>query len=358
MFWDNCDYHNIVEKTFDLPIDQPDFWHEKISPQAGNLDVIGYNYLTHRVNKDEKLFPSHLFAITESYPMDAVWVKSEMDKRVQLIGEFVWTGWDYFGETGLGRVVYDNEKAMPWTVGLAAHPNHIANCGDFDICGFKKPQSYYRDAAWKKGSVHILTVDPDNFGRIKTISAWGFYDSERTWTYSGKEGKMTEVHIYTTADECELILNGKSLGKKTPNAKGIAVFEVEYMPGKLEAAAYIDGKVSGRDELCTTGAPEKMYITLDVTGKSGMADLVFAEITLLDKDGNISWESDDEITVTAEGGKVIGTGSGKMDDEHDYTDNKCRAYHGKILAAILPEGDSVVITASAGEDLQEKSTLS
>ena len=349
MFWDNWDYHNLVEKTFDLPIDQPDFWQEKIAPQAGNLDVIGYNYLIHRIQKDEKLFPHHLFAITESYAMEAVWAKREMDKRVQFIGEFVWTGWDYFGETGLGRIVYDDEKAMPWTVGLAAHPNHIANCGDFNICGFKKAPSYYRDAAWKKGSVHILSVDPDNFGRTKTIAAWGFYDTERTWTYSGKEGKTTAVHLYTLADECELILNGKSLGRKSPNDKGIAIFEVEYAPGKLEAVAYIDGNVSGRDELCTVGAPAKLVVTPDVTGKSGRADLVFAEIALLDENGNVSWEADDEITVTVSSGKVVGTGSGKMDDEHDYTDSKCRAYRGRMLAAILPESDSVVITAETGK---------
>lgn len=343
-FWDDFEYGPLAAKTFDLPADQPDFWCEKIAPQAGSLDVLGYNYMTHRIDKDEKIFPAHLFAITESYPMDAVWVKNEMDKHTSLIGEFVWTGWDYFGETGLGHIVYDVDSAPGW--GLTNHPEHISNCGDFDICGFKKSPSYYRDAAWKKGSVHILSVDPDNFGRKKAYSGWGFYDSARTWTYSGKEGRMTEVHLYTTADECELMLNGKPIGKKSPDNKGIAVFEVEYTPGKLEAVAYIDGKISGRDELCTTGMPVEVTISPDTTGKSGKTDLVFAEITLLDENGNVSWEADTEITVTAEGGKVIGTGSGKVDDEHDYTENNCRAYHGKILAAILPESDSVVITAS------------
>lgn len=343
-FWDNMEYNNLANETFDLPADQPDFWCEKIAPQAGSLDVLGYNYMTHRIDKDEKIFPAHLFAITESYPMDAVWVKNEMDKHTSLIGEFVWTGWDYFGETGLGHIVYDVDSAPGW--GLTNHPEHISNCGDFDICGFKKSPSYYRDAAWKKGSVHILSVDPDNFGRKKAYSGWGFYDSARTWTYSGKEGRMTEVHLYTTADECELMLNGKPIGKKSPDNKGIAVFEVEYTPGKLEAVAYIDGKISGRDELCTTGMPVEVTISPDTTGKSGKTDLVFAEITLLDENGNVSWEANNEITVTAEGGKVIGTGSGKVDDEHDYTENNCRAYHGKILAAILPESDSVVIKAS------------
>lgn len=344
--WDDFEYGALAKETFDLPADQPDFWCEKIAPQAGNLEVLGYNYMTHRVSKDEQIFTSHLFAITESYPMDAVWVKSEMDKRTKLIGEFVWTGWDYFGETGLGHIVYDTDSTPGY--GLTGHPNHIANCGDFDICGFKKPASYYRDAAWNKGSVHILSADPDNFGRKISYSGWGFYDTARTWTYSGKEGKKTTVHLYTTADECELILNGKPLGKKSPDNKGVAEFEVEYMPGKLEAVAYIDGKISGRDELCTTGAPAKIIITPDITEKSGKADLIFAEISILGENGGISWESDNEITVTAQGGKVIGTGSGKIDDEHDYTGNICRAYHGRILAAILPESESVVITATCG----------
>lgn len=346
-FWDYMEYNDLARKTFDLPADQPDFWCEKIAPQAGNLDVLGYNYMTQRVAKDEKILSSHLFAITESFPMDAVWVKSEMDKRPQLIGEFVWTGWDYFGETGLGHIIYGTDSAITW--GLTEHPNHISNCGDFDICGFKKPQSYYRDAAWNKGAVHILSVDPDNFGKTKTISMWGFYDTARTWTYTGKEGRTTAVHLYTTADECELLLNGKTLGRKSPDQKGIAIFEVEYAPGKLEAIAYIDGNICGRDELCTAGTPAEMTITPDATGKSGKADLVFAEITLLDSNGNVSWETDNEITVTAEGGRVIGTGSGKIDDGHNYTDNKCRAYHGKILAAIVPESDSVVVTATTGE---------
>lgn len=346
-FWDNMEYNDLANKTFDLPAEELDFWCEKIMPQAGNIDVLGYNYMMHRIDKDEKRFPAHLFAITESYPMDAVWVKNEMDRRAQLIGEFVWTGWDYFGESGLGHIIYDTENASAW--GLTGYPEYISNCGDFDICGFKKPQSYYRDAAWNQGSVHILSQDPDNFGRKKTISMWGFYDTARTWTYSGKEGRKTEVHLYTTADECELILNGKSLGRKSPDDKGVAVFEVEYTPGKLEAAAYTGGRQSGKDELCTTGAPVSITVRPDVTGQSGRADLIYAEIILTDENGNAAWESETEITVTAAGGRVIGTGSGKIDDEHNYTGNKCRAYHGKILAAVLPESERIVITAEAGK---------
>ena len=318
-------------------------WCKKIAPQAGNLDVLGYNYLTYRIAKDERVFASHLFVVTESYPMDAVWIKRMMDSHPKLIGEFVWTGWDYFGETGKGHIVYDAETTPGWT--LTDYPEHISNRGDFSICGFKKSASYYRDVAWNRKTVSILSVDPDKFGRSKAISAWGFYDVEKTWNYSGKESKLTEVQLYSTADECELWLNGKSLGKKVPNEKGIALFEVEYSPGKLEAVAYIDSKVCGKDDLFTVGEASEIKIAADVTGKTGTADLIFAEMYLCDSDGNVAWTANDEVAVTVDGGRVVGTGSGKVDDEHDYMKNVCRAYHGRLLAAILPESNEVTVTA-------------
>ena len=345
-FWDNREYNSEAAKSFPLPADEPDFWCEKIAPQAGNLDVLGYNYMTHRISKDEQIFKSHLFAITESYPMDALWVKRTMDSHPKLIGEFVWTGWDYFGETGLGRVIYDAD-APSW--GLDTHPNHISNCGDFSICGFKKPQSYYRDIAWGREAVKILTVDPINSGRKKSYSGWGFYDAERTWTYPGKEGKISEVYLFTTADECELSLNGEAIGKKAPNEKGVAIFEVPYAAGKLEAVAYKDGKICGKDGLSTVSSACGIKIIPDASDKTGKADLILAEIDFVDQNGNVAWNACEEVTVTAEGGKVIGTGSGKIDDEHDYTKNICFAYHGRLLAAIIPEDGNIIIRASSGD---------
>ena len=131
-FWDNSEFNDYVNGDVDLPPEQPDFLCKKIAAQAGNLEVLGYNYLTHRIPKDERIFVSHLFVVTESYPMDAVWVKSMMDSRKKLIGEFVWTCWDYFGETGIGHIVYD-PNTTPIGI-LTSYPEHISNCGDLSIC--------------------------------------------------------------------------------------------------------------------------------------------------------------------------------------------------------------------------------
>lgn len=348
-FWDSPEYAG-ENKDGDLPPGTPDFWCRKIGPQAGNLEVLGYNYLTHRIPGDEKVFSSHLFVVTESYPMDAVWVKGMMDSHKKLIGEFVWTGWDYFGETGLGHRVYGVDTTPGW--GLTQCPEHISNCGDFSICGFKKPASYYRDAAWGRAAVRILSVAPENTGRPKAFSAWGFYDAERTWTYPGEEGRISEVQLYTAAAECELWLNGVSLGRKAPDEKGVARFEVAYAPGRLEAAAYgADKAVLGRDELRTVGEGVSLRIVPDSTGRTGAPDLIFVEIDLCDREGNIAWTAEDEVTVTAQGGTVVGTGSGRTDDPHDYTSPVCRAYRGRLLAAVRPEHPQVTITAkSAGRE--------
>ena len=333
--WDESEFNN------------PDFWCKKIAPQAGNFDVLGYNYLTDRIPADEQAFSSHLFVVTESYPMDALTVKRMMDSRPKLIGEFVWTGWDYFGETGVGRVIYDNPNPPGW--GLEPYPNHISNCGDFSICGFKKPASYYRDIAWSRETIKILTVDPDNSCRVKSYSGWGFWDAERTWTYPEKEGRISEVYVFTTANECELSLNGKSLGRKSPNEKGYAIYETPYAAGTLKAVSYKNGEIIGSDELATVGEACSIKITVDKTGKTGVKDIIFAEIDLVDENGSTAWTASDEVTVTAVGGKVLGTGSGKVDDEQDYTKNTCNAYHGKLLAAILPENTEVTLTAKTAE---------
>lgn len=349
-FWDNWEYGKKMDETADYPKEQMDFWCETIAPQAANLEVLGYNYMTHRVEKDAYRFPDHLIAITESYPLDVVFVKREMDKHTQLIGEFVWTGWDYFGETGLGHLDYDIEGAPHW--GLRPYPEHISNCGDFSITGFKKPASYLRDAAWKKGSVHVFAQHPDNFGRKYSISGWGFFDVHRSWTFEGCEGKPATVQLYSIADECELIVNGVSLGKKAPDYRGVCEFEVPYEKGSLEARAYINGELTGTDYLCTTEEAVKLELIPDVANKSGNCDLVYVEVALKDKNGNLAWGANNEVSFSAVGGDIIGTGSGKVNDEHDYTTSACNADNGRVLAAILPESDVITVTVKY-EELEE-----
>lgn len=245
--------------TRDGPPDTFDYFTEKTAPIAECLDICGYNYLLYRVEKDFVTFPERLIALTESFPLDAVKVKKAMDKFPRLIGEFVWTGLDYFGETGIGHTA-DGDGG---TSSLTAFPEHTANCGDVTITGDRTPQSYYREAAWKPGSVFIVTEAPSQYGKKYSVSPWGFYRVQRSWNYR-ETGAETKIFLYSTAEICELRLNGKVLGKKKPDDNGIAEFSVNYQPGKLEATAYTNGQVSGNDVIETTGKPVRIEIDPDL----------------------------------------------------------------------------------------------
>ncbi|MBR5445000.1 MAG: DUF4982 domain-containing protein [Clostridia bacterium] len=350
-FWDNPEYSQKEYETRDVRPPEWDFFADRIRYSAGTLDVLGYNYLLHRMPDDELRFPDRLFALTESYPMDVVEIKRYMDKHPRMIGDFVWTGWDYFGETGIGHVAYGEEPVPAWA--LTPFPNHIADCGDIDICGWRKPQSWYRDAAWKN-SVCLLTADPARYGQKYGITAWGFYDVHRSWTYTAEPGSMTTVFVCTIADTCELFQDGVSCGRKAPDTKGIAKFEIPYRPGELTAVAYTSGTETARDTLRTTGTPTALQIT-----PCDRNDLIYAEIALTDADGNIAWGSAEEITVSVEGAALLAVGSGENAIEHIYTDPVCHAYRGRILAVVLPNADGtpVTIRAAAGE-LQAELTIS
>ena len=338
-FWDNPEYSAKENAPQDKNPPEWDFFTDCIRYSAGTLDVLGYNYLLHRMSDDEIRFPNRLFALTESFPLDIVKIQKYMDGHTRMIGDFVWTGWDYFGETGIGHVTYEEENIPSW--GLTSFPNHIADCGDMDICGWRKPQSWYRDAAWKK-SVRILTADPEKYGRKYAISGWGFYDVQRTWTYTAEAGSMTTVFVCTTAEECELFQDGVSRGRKIPDTDGIARFEIPYCPGELTAVSYEMGMETARDRLETTGEPAALRIT-----PCDRNDLLYAEIDMTDKNGNIAWSGSDEIVVEAEGGRVLAVGSGENATEHIYTDPVCRAYHGRVLAAILPDSPTGTVTIRA-----------
>jgi len=337
-FWDDWEYRQKEEADRSKPATEMDFYSQKTAITADMLDVVGYNYLGWRLEKDEVRFPDRLFAITESFPMDAAWIKSMMDRDPRLIGEFVWTGWDYFGETGLGRIEYGIEGTF-W--GLSHFPNHHANCGDYSICGFRKPQWYYRHAAYHKGEISILSVDPANFGKTYAITAWGMYNCERTWTYPNQEEQLTTVYLFTVADEAELLQDGVSLGRFKPNEKGVITCDVTYRPGELTAVAYVNGVESGRDSIRT--ASDASFLKL--LTESYDDGTVFCEITAVDADGNTVTTFEEPVTVETENGEVIGTGSGRIDDDHIYTENTCRAWNGKLLAAVRRTGGPLKIKA-------------
>ena len=127
-----------------------------------------------------------------------------------VIGDFVWTAFDYIGEASIGWRGYPQEKNFfPW---------NLAYCGDIDICGWKRPQSYYRDVLWKDNQLSIFVKSPkpsfDPNPNRASWSKWHWFDVVANWNWKGFENKPMEVNVYSSCEEAELFLNDKSLGKK------------------------------------------------------------------------------------------------------------------------------------------------
>ena len=170
-----------------------------------------------------------------------------LDKNPAFFGEFVWTGFDYLGEptpynsdvTNLLNFSDPEKRAAMKeqldAIGKLRVPSASSYFGIVDLCGFKKDRFYIYQARWRPDlpMAHILPH----------------------WNWPERVGQVTPVHVYTSGDEAELFLDGKSLGrkKKGPFEYRLRWDDVVYQPGELSVVAYRDGKEWARDRVKTTG---------------------------------------------------------------------------------------------------------
>jgi beta-galactosidase len=314
-----------------------DLWGDKTAAFFAPVDVAGYNYKSVRYAHDGRKFPQRVIYGSESYPRGAYNSWQATLENSHVIGDFVWTAMDYLGEQGLGRFalgegMFPPSPVWPW---LTAH------CGDLDLIGDKRPQSYYRDALWRRNNAPRLFVQPPELtGKQLLRMAWTWDPVERNYTYPGYEGQDIEAHIYAAADEVELLQNGKSLGRKKPEEYK-AVFVTPYEPGELTAIAYQDNKETGRDILKTTGKTASIALTADRNAiLADGADLCFVTLRALDENGIPVFLENGEATLTLQGGGELlafGSADPKPGRLKPFREMTCPLYHGTALAVIRSE---------------------
>ena len=171
---------------------------------------------------------------TESFPLEALDNWQMVEEHPYVIGDFVWTSLDYLGEAGIGRVDY-TEDGEP-NMFLGAYPWHQANCGDLDLCGFKRPQSYYRDILWSEGAqVYIVVHPPAPEGMTVGDQRGGAGPTcRRAGTGRAARARRLRVDVYSSCEQVELLLNDKSLGTKRTGKteRYTATFEVPVRAGR------------------------------------------------------------------------------------------------------------------------------
>ena len=325
---------------------------KRLEKACASLDVAGYNYMTARYEPDMKAYPNRVMVGSETYPPEIARNWPLVEKLPALIGDFTWTGWDYIGEAGIGVPGY-----APGEGGIgAAFPCQLAYCGDIDITGFRRPLSYFREIVFGlRKDPYIAVQPPEHFGETVIKNTWIMSDATATWDWRGSEGKPVVVEVYAPGDEVEMIVNGKSCGRKPagPAAGFRTLFETVYEPGTVRAVAYSDGKEIGTFELRTAGETLDLKIEKDFEGK----ELLYLALSLTDDDGNVAADRDELLTAEVTGAELLGFGSGNPKPRHNYNEGKTETWNGRaqiLLRKTAVQAIQVTVTSASGKQAQIK----
>ena len=275
------------------------------------------------------LTPDKQFKLNEQYP--------------RVMGEYVWTGFDYLGEptpynddiTNLlnytDSTQIANLKKHLKKIGAEEVPSRSSYFGIMDLCGFKKDRFYIYQAKWRPNfpMAHILPH----------------------WNWPERIGQNVPVHVYTSGDEAELFLNGKSLGKRKKAASEYRLQwnEVIYNPGELKVKVWKNGEEWAEDLVKTTTKPAKLNLEADrieiiADGK----DLVFVTVNIVDKNNLLVPKSDNLVHFDVEGpGEIIAVGNGDPTSHEPFISEKRSAFNGKILVIIRSKKTTGTIILNA-----------
>ena len=251
-------------------------------------------------------------------------VFASLARHPYVAGGFVWSGWDYLGEP---------------TPYYGARSSYF---GVIDLAGFKKDRFYLYQSHWRPDfpMAHILPH----------------------WTWPGREGEVTPVHVFTSGDEAELFLNGKSLGRKK---KGDYEYRLRwddavYQPGTLKVVAYKNGKKWAASETKTAGNPAALKLETDrKTIRADGRDLAFVTVTVTDRNGLTAPRADNRIQFNIEGpGEIVATDNGDPTSFEPFQSPARKAFNGLCLVIVRARtGQSGDIKLTASSDGIKSGTI-
>lgn len=300
-----------------------------------NTDICGYNYAVSRYKCEPKHHPERIIVGSETRPPTIVENWRLVSKLPYVVGDFMWAGYDYLGEAGIGAISYSSQDTG---VLLKKYPYLLANSGIIDLCGQFRPEVWLTRAAYGIiGNQPYIGVEPLTHAKEKAVrSMWRQSDAVHSWSWHGCENFPAKIVVYSDADSVMLQLNGATIGhKKVKNCK--TEFKTIYTPGTLAAINYNSNGIEiGRDILKT--ADSKTRITLQAEKsvlKANDQDLCYLNIYLTDENRVVKVSEDTEITVKVTGeGTLHGLGSANPYTKEGFTCNTHKTYYGRALAII------------------------
>lgn len=333
--------------------------------RSGALDIIGFNYHDDWFAGVPENFPGKPFIVTESVsglmtrgyyrmPSDSMfiwperWDKPFYDASFScssydnchvpwgnrhegtmrhvknndfISGQYVWTGFDYIGE--------------PTPYGWPARSSYF---GIIDLAGFPKDVYYMYQSEWRPDKAVLHLFPHWNWTEGQDIDLWAYYNN---------------------ADEVELFVNGKSQGVRSKGKDDFHVmWRVKYEPGTVKAVSRKEGKTVAEQEIRTAGEPAQIRLSPDrSTIQADGKDLSFITVEILDKDGNLCPNAENDVTFAVEGaGFIAGVDNGSPISMEKFKDNHRKAFYGKCLVVLQNNGEPGGVKVTATADGLEKAT--
>jgi len=273
-----------------------------------------------------------------------------LDKNPSCLGEFVWTGFDYLGEptpynkdmTNLLNFTDPVKKAKLKkeleALGKIKVPSRSSYFGIIDLCGLKKDRFYIYQARWRSEHpmAHLLPH----------------------WNWPERVGETTPVHLYTSGDEAELFLNGKSLGRKKKEKFQYRLQwdDVKYQPGTLKVVAYKDGKEWVTDQVVTTGNPTKINLNPEQPSiKADGKDLAFITVSVTDDKGNVVPRTHNQMDFKITGpGKIVAIGNGDATSHESFQAPTHKVFNGMAVMYLKATGPGTITITASSAGLAEK----
>ena len=363
--------------------DRPQFTWEKDSHRAFDyIEVGGYNYEWKHYEADHDSFPNRIMYGSESFPKEMAQNWNLVDKHPYILGDFVWTAIDYVGEAGLGHTY---ERSDNRWIQFLSWPWFNAWCGDLDLIGDKKPQSYYRDVLWNRSKLAMAVRPSLPDGEYEDVNGWGWTAEENHWNFgkaylpielrpenyqtsnvvgnlkhnvNGHRSDSLRVNVYSREPRVRLLINDSIMGEKDTDPETYtATFTVAYEPGSLKAITIPQAKKAKPDslEFITALPPARLTLKADrVSISSSHNDLAYITICVEDEEGHLCPTAEIPVEITVSGPAAVVAGTGHPYDMHSFRSLRPTTFRGKALAIVQPQDQSGEVTLTVrAEGLEE-----
>jgi len=318
---------------------RPNVSHDYDDGLADLLDVVGQNYRENELLAAHTQKPSRKILGTENTHDRNQWLA--MRDHPAYSGQFVWTGVDYLGEAGEG----------------GGWPLFTNGDGLLDRTAAPRARAFERESWWATTpNIHIVRrIAPND----KTAVDPGYENLPKAhqslyldWSPTDRAPHTETVEVYTNAEEADLLLNGKSLGRQTLHADASPLlWKVPFEPGSLTAVGYTGGHEVARNELRTAGQAVAIRLTPErASFAAGLDEVLYVHADVVDASGTVVPDAGNQLKFSATGGLIRAVDNGSNVDHDPFQADTRHVFQGRsilMLQATQP-GTITVLATTAG----------